>query len=72
MDDKEFADTISLLPNYNRLNELVVKGKSPKINMNIMAATKMAALTAPHPKTLATFDFFDIFTAKKRKKRASA
>jgi len=33
-----------------------------------MAATKMAALTAPHPKTLATFDFFDIFTAKKRKK----
>ena len=68
MDDKEFADTISLLPNYNHLNELVVKGKSPKINMNIMAATKMAALTAPHPKTLATFDFFDIFTAKKRKK----
>ena len=68
MDAGEFADTISLLPNYNRLNELVVVGKRPKININFGMSAKEEAMAVPQPKPLATFDFFSIFTAKKRKK----
>ena len=68
MDAGEFTDSISLLPNYNRLNELVVIGRQPKISADIMTGVKQTAISVPQPKPLATFDFFSIFTAKKRKK----
>lgn len=68
METKELADTIIMLPDYERLNELIVIGHTPKVNMNIMQSVMMAAIAAKPPKPLATFDFFNMFTHKKRKR----
>lgn len=68
MDRHELKDTIELLPNMNRLNEVVIKGKRPKISPFVMGPIKDAALSAPRQTATATFDVVDLFTWKKRKK----
>lgn len=68
MNKDEFADTLMMLPNYNRLNEVVVKGKMPRISPFIMASVQDAAISAPK-KAGVSFNFFDLFTWKKRKKQ---
>lgn len=64
------ADTIFLLPNVRRLNELVVRGKAPRVNPQIFAGMKEAAQegAAEAPKGVVSFDFFELFNARKRRR----
>lgn len=69
MNISELADTVRLLPNYNRLNEIVIKGRRPTISPDMMAGIKPAGQVAPASSGAAIwFDFFGLFTHKKRKR----
>lgn len=68
-DTATVRDTVFLLPNIRRLNELVVVGHRPQISPSMMADVKKAAVTAAPPKTGFNFDFFELFNWKKRKKQ---
>lgn len=70
IDIGEATDTIRLLPNINRLNELVVKGKRPEVSSQMMASIGkvIQEAAAAQPKTGVSFDFFSIFNYKKRKR----
>lgn len=64
----ETTDTILLLPNLRRLNELVVIGHRPQISPDMMKMPEPIA--GPTPKGASvSFDFFSLFTWKKRKKQ---
>ena len=65
----DVTDTIALLPNMRRLNEVVVTGHRPQVNPAIMSGIKEAAKAGVQPKTGFNLDFFEIFNFKKRKKQ---
>ena len=68
-DTATVRDTVFLLPNIRRLNELVVVGHRPQISPSMFADIAEAAVTAAPPKTGFNFDFFELFNWKKRKKQ---
>ncbi len=68
MERQEMTDTIELLPNMNKLNEVVIRGKRRKMAPEIMGGVKMAAMTAPQQGGTVNFDLMDLLTYKKRKK----
>lgn len=68
-DTATVRDTVFLLPNIRRLNELVVVGHRPQISPSMFAGIAEAAVTAAPPKTGFNFDFFELFNWKKRKKQ---
>lgn len=68
MDRSEMTDTVELLPNMNKLNEVVIRGKMRTISPKVFSDVKMAALTAPVNKGTMNFDMMNLLTYRKRKK----
>ena len=68
-DTATVRDTVFLLPNIRRLNELVVVGHRPQISSSMMAGITEAAVAAAPPPGGFSFDFFELFNWKKRKKQ---
>lgn len=70
-DTATVRDTVFLLPNIRRLNELVVVGHRPQISSSMMAGITEAAVAAAPPSAgfSVSFDFFELFNWKKRKKQ---
>lgn len=68
-DTATVRDTVFLLPNIRRLNELVVVGHRPQISPSLFAGIAEAAVAAAPPKTGVSFNFFELFNWKKRKKQ---
>lgn len=68
-DTATVRDTVFLLPNIRRLNELVVVGHRPQVSPSMMADVKKAAVAAAPPSNGISFDFFELFNWKKRKKQ---
>lgn len=68
MEQPEMTDTVELLPNMNKLNEVVIRGKKRNISPEILGGAKMAAMTAPRQAATVNFDLMDLLTYKKRKK----
>lgn len=70
VDSSEVSDTIELLPNLNRMDEVVVYGKRRGISPSIMMGVRSAAVSAPRQGGVgASFDMVDLFTWKKRKRQ---
>ena len=67
----EVTDTILLLRKYQALREVVIYGSMPSVGFSMgklrEQLRKEEELT-PRAVPLATFDFFSVFSAKKRKK----
>ena len=67
----ELTDTLELMRKYNALGEVVIYGKLPQVGIDfgkMLSAFHEQQRLTPRPKPLATFDFFSIFSSKKRKR----
>lgn len=67
----ELTDTVELLRTYNALNEVVIYGNLPKVGIDfsrMMQSMREEQRLTPKSNALVTFDFFSIFSLKKRKR----
>ena len=67
----ELTDTIELMRTYNALNEVIIYGKLPQVGIDfakMLESLREEQRFTPRSTPLATFDFFSIFSAKKRKR----
>ena len=67
----ELTDTIELMRTYNALNEVIIYGKLPQVGIDfakMLESLRKEQRFTPRSTPLATFDFFSIFSAKKRKR----
>ena len=71
IDQHEWRDTLWLLPNTNRIGEVVVWGKARKniLDMTTLATSKAAAQATPPPGGI-SFDFFEMMRKKPLNKKA--
>ena len=63
----EITDTISMMRKYMAIREVIVYGKKPEIGFNLKSSLDKAVVGVPKPGGV-SFDFFSIFTWKKKKR----
>lgn len=67
----ELTDTVELMRTFNAINEVVIYGKLPQVSIdfsNMLNALREQDSNIPRYTPVARFDFFSIFSAKKRKR----
>ena len=63
--EKAQADTIHLMPKFNKLQEVIITAKAPHVGIDVKKMAQEAAGAAPATSGI-NFDFFSIFDHSKR------
>lgn len=67
----ELTDTVALMRTFNAIREVVIYGSMPQVSAgisNMLGKLKEENKYMPRQTPVVSFDFFSIFTAKKRKR----
>lgn len=63
--EKAQADTIYLVPKFNKLQEVIITAKAPHVGIDVKKMAQEAAAAAPATSGI-SFDFFSMFDRSKR------